>query len=255
MKGLKLFTHSVRMVFGNLKEVIQIGLVPYILATLVAIGLIITSGFSMSELGEGPVFRGDNITVVQLLSIIVVIIVYIVAALWTVVNWHRFVLLNEYPKGMLQPFRGENVFGYLGGGFFLVIVVGLPSIVVLRVLYNTLIGSQIDLLLLIIPIVGILAKLIMFRLSPILPAVAIGNRVTLAEAWNATSKASWPLVLCLLIFGVLNSAGKWLAETVMKMEPISGVLLSVLLSAVFGMIGISLLTTIYGHYVEGRELS
>lgn len=40
-------------------------------------------------------------------------VVAFIATLWIAVAWHRFVLLNEAPQGLLPAFKGDRVMAYL----------------------------------------------------------------------------------------------------------------------------------------------
>ena len=77
----------------------------------------------------------------------------------------------------------------------------------------------------------------------------------LKEAWAATKNSTGPILLSAILLGVVNGFTGWLVTQSFLAAPIMGLLLSLLQQATIGMISVSILTTIYGHYVEGRELT
>lgn len=48
--------------------------------------------------------------------------------LWTAVAWHRFVVLNERPRGWLPRFRGDLILGYAGRGILTLLMMLLVTI-------------------------------------------------------------------------------------------------------------------------------
>jgi hypothetical protein len=93
-----------------------------------------------------------------------------------------------------------------------------------------------------------------FRLSTILPGVALGKHGTISDGWQATSGETGDFVVLSLawlalafvlglIMGVLGSA-----------IPALTILFQFVVGWVTMMIGISILTTLYGHYIEKRPL-
>ena len=89
------------------------------------------------------------------------------------------------------------------------------------------------------------------RLSVALPAVAIGKPLPFSQAWEATQGKSGPIVFLL----VLNFGAQYLVQLLfiqLGFFPLFGHVLNLL---VIPMINISILTTMYGVFVEKRELS
>lgn len=191
----------------------------------------------------GPVISGGAALVMLLLGIAAVL-----ASLWIAVAWHRYVLLGEAPAGWLPPWPGPAVSGYLWRSVLLGLTVGLAAVPV-AVLSAVLLPPVAMLAL----TVGV-ASFIFFRLSPILPAIALGKPLGFRAAWQATAGAAGTIagLAGLMILGSLALQ----IPTMLSGDPNS--LLSLVYSVVVGwfamMIGITLLTTVYGHCVEGRGL-
>jgi hypothetical protein len=94
----------------------------------------------------------------------------------------------------------------------------------------------------------------MLRLSTVLPGYALepGHRVT--EGWEATRGHSQTFFLLALLTGGAIVAIQGLADAVFAPLPLVFIVITFLLQWVVTMTGISILTTLYGHYVEKRAL-
>ena len=94
-----------------------------------------------------------------------------------------------------------------------------------------------------------------YRLSIILPAAAIGNPITISEAWNSTTGISGS-ILVLLVVTFLFQLLVQLVFSALVFIPVLGVLLMVFFGTlVLPMINVSLFTTMYGLFVEKRQLT
>ena len=99
-----------------------------------------------------------------------------------------------------------------------------------------------------------LGSVIIFRLGVMLPAGTIDRKLTLRQAWQATSgQTDTILVLALVAAG---AAVVVQIPTLVSGDP--GSLISLVYSIAVNwfvtMIGVSMLTTLYGHFVEGRAI-
>ena len=90
-----------------------------------------------------------------------------------------------------------------------------------------------------------------YRISPILPSAAMGKRMPLKEAWYATGTSGAAFVVLTVITVV---AGYLVNAPAQALPGILGVLWAFLANWASVLVGASILTTIYGHYVEGRQL-
>ncbi|WP_373050027.1 hypothetical protein [Thalassovita aquimarina] len=259
MKGLKLFTHSVRMVFGNLKEVVQIFLVP----TLLTIGCIAAAGLS---LGINPklLLSGAKINILnpgggQFLLFFLFLLLFAFLALWTAVAWHRFILLDERPKGFIPPLKINQMVRYLGLSLLITLILILPALVLLSIggfvavaLFQSFgiwafVGINV-----LLSTIGMTAFLC---LSPVLPEAAIGGKPHINDAILATSGAVGAIFICAALPTLFSQAFYYLPLLVAKVSIPFAVGIQHAANLLVGMVSLSIMTTIYGHYVEGRELS
>lgn len=245
MKAWSMFAHSVRLVLNNLDIALRISLVLY--AVQVASQVY---GFAVAD-GETVLGPDGNLypayTTGETFMISILGIASLCASLWIAVAWHRFVLLGEEPRGWVPRWPGGTVLGYLWRSVLLGLTVGLVLIPVITL------GLFLGPLVMVALAVGV-GAFVFFRLSPILPAISVGQEISFREAWGKTSGETGALV---------GLAGLMIIASLIMQIPtfVSGdpnSLVSLVYTIVVNwfatMIGISLLTTVYGHCVEGRGI-
>lgn len=257
MQGWNIFTHSARMIFGNLNAALRVSLVLY----LVKFGAGIYVASQHAAIISGP--HGDgtmpNFGPESLSSGIILMLVTLVTSLWIAVSWHRYVLLEETPGAALPPFKGDRILAYFWSSLLLGLVIllaALVPIVISSVIVAGLFGvnSPILSLVVIVILVGIPTMYVFYRYCLILPAAALGEPKKMVESWVDTKPASgaiWQLIVIGLIATMLVEV-----PALINGDPTS--IVNMAYSFVMGwivmMVGISVMTTLYGIYVEGREL-
>ncbi|MFZ5963627.1 hypothetical protein ACOXXX_11790 [Thalassococcus sp. BH17M4-6] len=249
MKGWQIFAHSVRLVFSNLEQALRVSLVLYLVqvANQVAFFLnppemVEVGGMSYPEMSAGGTFQS---LILGLLAV--------VASLWIAVAWHRFVLAEEYPQGWLPRWHGSNMLSYLGRSILVGLLITLAVLVVSVPLGLITMAAPGLAALLPILMVG-LAAFLFFRLSVMLPAAALGHKMKLGEAWEETSgETDTILVLAAVVAGASILIQ---LPTMLNGDP--GSFISLIYGLVVNwfatIIGISLLTTLYGHFIEKRPI-
>ncbi|NOE26817.1 hypothetical protein GS612_11385 [Ruegeria sp. HKCCD6157] len=255
MLGWQIFVHSVRMVFGNIKQVLQITVGPALIATIIIVGVFMALGIPLEALDESAVDLPPGVTAGSAFVFVVVLLaVMFVTMFWIAVSWHRFILMEEYPTGILPTFRFDRILAYFGRFLMLgilMVIAYIPMGLVAAALGEGLAGLSIILMI----AYSVFLVVCFYRLSIILPAAAIGNPISLGEAWNNTSGVSGAILLLLLVaflFQVLVQ----LAFAALAIIPVLGVLLTVFFGTlILPMINVSIFTTMYGVFIEKRELS
>ncbi|MEX0277171.1 MAG: hypothetical protein AB3N19_06585 [Ruegeria sp.] len=255
MLGWQIFMHSVRMVFGNLKQVLQITVGPALLATLIIVGLFLALGIPLDALDENTSDLPPGVTAGTFsVFMLVVVLVLFFTMFWIAVAWHRFILMEEYPTGILPTFRFDRILAYFGRLLLLGILMTIafiPMGLVFVALGESLAGISV-----IVAIVYMVFLIICFyRLSTILPAAAIGSPISLTEAWNATTGVSGA-ILVLLLSAFLFQVLVQLVFTVLAIIPVLGILLAVFFGTlVLPLVNVSIFTTMYGVFIEKRDLA
>lgn len=251
MDGLRIFIHALRMVFGNLGAVIRISGVFFV----VVLGLLLVAGegyFAVPEAGEF-LPSGRVAGTMFLLSV-----AQILLGLWVVVAWHRFVLLEEQPGALAPAWNGAAIWQYFKAGviytlLLVVFVIPLGTIVGMALL--PMLGSGGVGVMLVGGLVYIPAAYIGYRIAPILPAAAVGRNLPLREAFYATGTSGGSFI----VLAVVTIAASWLVGLPAGILAQSSVQLALVWTALSQwlsiMVGASILTTIYGVYVEKRALN
>ena len=179
------------------------------------------------------------------------------------VAWHRYVLRDEVPQGMARLRVDGTVWRYFGN-IFLIGLILVVAMIPLSLLVVPLMALH--------PAVGIIGALayvvfvilpIIYRLSIKLPAIALERRdFKLGDAWAASAGNWWQIVGV----GVGVTLLSWIVGLVMALV---SKILNVALGDTFGfwidvvlqtgvnwvvtIMGITLLTSLYGYFVEKRE--
>lgn len=126
---------------------------------------------------------------------------------------------------------------------------------VIGALAGLLFASVTPLFLVAVLAIAVAAIWTFYRLSPLLPAAALGESMGVKQAWEATSELSGSVLaaaLLLIFFSFLAAAAALLI--MFQVSILIGVILIAVLQWAYTMVGISILTTIYGVAVEGRDI-
>lgn len=245
MKGWQIFVHSVRLVMNNLNAAFRVSIVLY----LVAVAVQVYQFLNPPQMVEGiPVVDPGSAFMLFILAVI-----SLVMSLWIAVAWHRYVLSGELPEGYVPVWRGSAIGRYFWRSVVIGILVALAAVLV-SVPMGFIVAGLPGLFWLVLPVAIGAGAYVFFRLGVSLPAIAMDGQMSFGEAWEATAgEAQTILVLVALVVGgslILT------LPSLMNGDPNS------LISLVYGIvvnwfatiIGISTLTTLYGHFVEGRDI-
>jgi len=255
MNGLDFIRHGVDMLLRNLGPALRVSVGPVLIA-LVATLLLTALGLG-SALGPGADFTQPEVSAGWgfglFLGGIVTLVLWLFVFSWVAVAWHRFILKEEAP-GRLPPLRSDLVWPYLGRSILIALILILAAIPLGLVFGLIADGSQ---SLAMAGIVGILMALVLgwigTRLSLVLPARAVERPMTFGESWAATASASGAIFLVVLILAVINFVLGSLFSLILGDNLVSG-LLSLVVQWFITMLGLSVLTTLYGNLVERRPL-
>lgn len=260
MNGLDIVKHGMDMLLRNLGPALRVSVGPTLIALVVtavlaALGLGAALGpgtdFSQpSDLGAG---WGFGVFVGSLLTMLLWLFVFS----WSAVAWHRYILKEETP-GLLPPLRTDLVWPYLGRSILLALILVLLALVVAIPLGLVLapiaaLGGGIA-----AAITGLALALALgwigTRLSLALPARAVERPMTFGESWAATGPASGAIFTVVLILALINFVLGSLFTLILG-DNLVAVLLSLVVQWFITMLGLSVLTTLYGHLVERRPLA
>ncbi len=248
--GINLFAHSVRLVLGDWRNALRLSGLLYLIYAIpsLILGLMFPAGRGQTLDPEAALAMAPVAIVTGVLAL--------VAFVWIAVAWHRYVLLDEQPQGQFPAFDGSRLFSYA----LLSLGIG-----ILCVITGLVVGAVAGLLMLIAPplafVAGVLALaaalIVGYRLAPVLPATAISKRLGFGAAWEATKGASGAIVVLAIVSAIaalLIDLPAILLAFAGPVGRILGLIWTLGTDWVKMLVGVSILTTLYGHYVEGREI-
>ncbi|WP_151718906.1 hypothetical protein [Gemmobacter serpentinus] len=248
MKAWAIFVHSIRQVFGNLPEALHVSGLLYLVQLAVAVGLGVTPG------SIDP--TATDITPDRALAVLVVVLVMLVCTLWIAVSWHRFVLLGERPNGYIPAFNLARIADYGAWSLLIgLVVVALAAVVFIAasILLVSTLGQQPVAAWLAMLITIVAAFAVLYRLSTALPGVALNRKTGFADGWVATTGETQTVLILAFFTGLI---GIVLSTPLSLMSP--GSMIAMLWELATGwvqlMVSASILTTLYGHYIEKRPL-
>lgn len=245
-----LLVKSVAMPIRNFGAMVRIFAIPI---AVYAACLMSAQRFFMSG------FANDDVSS-QFLFAFVTIWAGIFLLIWGVVGWHRYVL-NEGPATWLTPVGVRNFLRYVLDSLAITLLMALIAIPVLFILSSVLSAVEAYRAIVLLNLFATLMTFWIFlRLSPLLPSSAIDKRTGLGGAWRATSKGRLALLWVTVVWLVIDRFGTRalgsLGVAQLTTEGNLGVFIAakIVYLAIFGMWGVSLITTIYGYFVEDRAL-
>ena len=268
--GWNLVRHAFSMVFGNLNDALKASAVPFGILIAVVLIFIWTNlgGFvGLEALATSPEAAGQMLSQnagTFVLSGIVMIALYVFVFSWVAVTWHRFILLEEYPD-TVPAVADRPIMAYIGKSIILgliLIAIGIPiffvagALIALFVDPATIAAGGFSLPTLIIGIAAGAAMMwFWFRFAVVLPGTAIGKSMTLGEGWAATARIAGPIFVAVLIMIAINFVVGELVGAVFGATGALSAIVQIIVQWISLMVGASMLTTLYGHLVEGRDLT
>lgn len=255
MESWAIFKHAVRMVFGNLGDALKVTGVLYVAmfaAQQVLVGTLLADDAAMQTAIEtGSMSWG---------LIGLYILIASVLSIWAVIGWHRYVLLEERPT-FVPKLLPANMLHYFWRTILVTLIVIIPAMIagffagVIGGLLGAVFGGQGGLFGGMLGALAgfLIAMIIAYRLSPMFPAAALGNAMPFGEAWAKLRSKNKMIVMLALISAV---GALILGLPSFFFDPVS--IVAQAYAFVVGWvqltIGASIVTTLYGVYVEGREL-
>jgi len=270
--GWKIVRHSFVLLFNNLANALKVSVGPYLIAVLVAVASVMLAGVPLGMFtgGMSPqqmMMEGENFGVIVFPVTLFVLVVIMFVSSWVAVSWHRFVLLEEYP-GALPALSGRPIWPYLGRVIILVIVMVLVSIPLGLVVglisapfmmgINAATGEPTGAFIIVALMLGIAFAAVLswlwMRWGLSLPATAVGKPMTIGESWATTKPLSGAIFVASLIMFAISISVGFGVDAIFGAGLIGGIL-NLVINWISIMVGISILTTLYGHLVEGRAIT
>jgi hypothetical protein len=228
------------MVFGNLSAAIWVFGLLYI--PIAAIDLI-----------PSPVDRWRDGVWLLILAYLAALVVSYLLFFWSAVAWHRYILLGERTHALIPPFRRDRWAAYLRAvlrlGLIFVVML-LVTLFIILIVAPLLSPATIELATYSLVFVVLVVS---SRLAPVLPASAVGRDLSIREAWRDTRGATGAIAVATILFMIVATVLDRIGVLLLA-PPLDTVWLTIT-DWIATVVGIAILTTIYGHYVEGRPIN
>jgi len=252
--GFRIFSHSVRQLLLNLGPAFRISFVPFLLVIVVFSFLIPPDLSSWNGIGNQGIRPSGG----MIFRVFLAMVAYTVLFIWVATAWHRFILLEEYPGAIFAKVQPGPMMAYFGASvrvFFAVMLVAIVVVLVMAFIGYILARiTQVPYVLFLVNlVVQALISIIAMRMSVVLPAAAIGENMTIKQAMSVTANAKFAILVASILIVMLTNIPVFLMNT--PLAPlVSGGIYQICASWLLTMLGISILTTLYGHFVEKRAL-
>ena len=254
--------HAILMVLNNIVDAMKATIGPAIIAGIAIVLMAAALGINPGMLTALGTADPDTFGLVPqnpgalLLFTLGALVVTLLAMSWAAVAWHRFVLLEEYP-GALPNFNGPQIRDYIGKTIVLVILLMLVMLPVVLLLGGILMplaqAGGILAGIVATTVLGIIPSYFWLRWALVLPAAAVSSPMGIRQSWGATAPHSRTILGVAALLMLLNLVLGLLAV------PFGASIVAVIISYAVNwftlLVGLSVLTTLYGHIVEGRELA
>ncbi len=185
------------------------------------------------------------------------------------VNWHRYVLLDEVPQGWARFRIDELTWRYIGNALLIALIVAgaflLVSIVItlITAALVMLLGQAIGIIFYTACVIALVTYGIIafYRMGIKLPAVALGrNDYKMKNAWADSAGNEWRIlglvglmVAMMLIAGLLLFLSALIFTNFGVIGLSISIAIQVMVNWVATIFGVTLLTSLYGFFVENRD--
>ena len=250
--GPQLVAKSVLLIWNNLWAALRATAVPVALSFVVAALLAGAFGGGAEALRSGA---ADGVAVLGgFLAFVVVVLGYA----WAAVAWHRYVLLEEEPGVLPRPPK-DRVLAYVGAALRLIgpmilvgVLVAVAGLGLLGLVAGFGEGGA--------ALAGLVAVGLSFavfyavlRFSLHLPAAAVGHYMGAFESWAVTAPAKNAILTAAILLSLLQGVLGVVASA-LNLAGVAGLLLALIVNWFSTVLGLSILTALYGHIVEKRPL-
>jgi hypothetical protein len=254
MMGWRIVRHSFVLLWNNLQDALKVSLGPVLIGSFIV--LLVFGALGQSPLVLVALQPDAEMPPSAAAAVLVALVVYLVVLGWVAVAWHRFILLEEYPA-LFPRFADLPVAGYVWRTVQLALVMLLaatPLILIMGIISAGLglDGSPVATSLFSFAL-GVFFSYVWLRLALVLPGVAVGNPMTMRDAWIVSAPLANEILSAAMIVAGLNILINIVAQTFVGVAALS-MAVSFVVTWITVMVGTSLLTTLYGHLIEGRDL-
>lgn len=252
--GWRIVRHSFILLSRNFSDALRVSIGPLLIGGALIYVALSVMGTSPQSILLSPQSSDDAGAAALVVLFALLIGLFVLS--WIAVAWHRFILKEEYP-GLIPTLNSAHVLPYIGRSIVLALlmtVILLPVAAVAGVVLSALGLINSALAGLVIGFaMGLFFTFVWLRVALVLPATAINEPISIREAWTLSNPASSDILSASVILVGLNIVVGALLEIFFG-PTLIGFIVNLGVSWVTLMIGTSVLTTLYGHLVQGRPL-
>ena len=258
MKGLEIFSHSLRQVTGNLDGALKVSALPYAAQFLANVALLGPAAMA-GQADPAAAFSAEGGPSIVL--ILLNLVFTLITSIWMAVAWHRYILKNEAPTGFVPNFNGNRILAYFLrslGIAVLFIVLAIPLGIVAALIaapFFSMTGPSVIGMLIIMVVTYVPLAVLAYRLSTSLPAMALDEGGSFLAGWDATKGENGAIAVLAVISVLLMFVGSMIGIFVFSKLLILSLAWAFAFNWLVAMVGVSILTTLYGHYIEKRALT
>lgn len=260
-----LIRHAIAMVMSNMSDALKASVVPFALVLIIGVIFPVPT-FPVADIeavdpSELMAWSQEHAVEVAFITLFTAL-VSVFAFSWVAVVWHRFILLEEYPNAV-PAVNGLPIFTYIWRSFVLGLILMIAAIPVMMLafpLIGILGGSSASpeqfsvSFLVVMFLVGSVMSFVWLRLAIVLPGVAIGAAMTFKQGWAETAPLAGAIFGAGVIIVAFNLIVGALLGPLFGEGTIVGLVVGLAVQWFTLMVGASMLTTLYGHLIEGRDL-
>lgn len=253
---INILARAFRLIFAQPLQTLRV-IRPSLVAGLAAILLAVVA----IAVIDGAEDRNASTIGLPLLVLLVTVPLVIYAAIAFAVYWHRHALLlgdardemMKAPKGTFSRYVMDAATNFL-----IALAAALPvGFVVgfMAALTDNSASPDSWFLVGLNAVMAMFLSWIVLRVSLILPATSVGQKFTIEKSWAATRTMSKDIFWTAVLLGVLNAVGMTLAAGLVELAPFLGLLAQLSHLLFQSLLYVSVLSTLYGHLVQGRPLT
>ncbi|RJE80496.1 hypothetical protein [Paracoccus sp. JM45] len=252
MLAFRLLRHSVLILVHNFSAAFRIS-IPYLVVLFASQLVMLEYRTTLSsDFATLPMWMAWAMVALPLAALLVY--------LATGVAWHRHVLLNEAPRLMMQG-RPRQVLSYVGTGFLVALLVMVTMMILIAVSsamfgYHPMGYATGIVSLVVLTLFYLVITALVLRLATALPGAALRHPRPIRTAWKGTGGHMGSFLLFGLFSMVLQAVVGLSASAVIAVtgSTVAATMVWGVMSWGSTMLALSVLTTLWGYFIEKRDL-
>lgn len=241
MLAFRLLRHSILQLTGNLGAALTLSFLPLLLAVL---------GIGIGMAARQALAVGDPPGIIVAVVAVAIVATFVLAFVSLAASWHRHVLLGERPQVFRSIGGSEARYFWAAVRMSLVIMLIVFMPMILIVALTSALNGSIYVTMLASLIIGIAVAIIGLRLGTGLAGAAIGAARSLTTGWKGTESCLGTLLLLAVFSQILQT----ILNLASQIPGLVGLVATLLAAWLGTLLSLSIITTLWGHFVEGRAL-